>query len=65
MLTSKHRISISLADNEYTELSDSAANSRVSMTWLARLAPAEFLHRHRDNRAPTPIPVHMLQQAAR
>lgn len=65
MPTSKHRISISLADDEYAELSDVAANSRVSMAWLARQALIEFLERQRDKRPPTPIPVQTLQRAAR
>jgi hypothetical protein len=65
MPTSKRRISISLADHEYTEVSDVAANSRVSMAWLARQALIEFLERQREQRAATPIPVQSLQRAAR
>jgi predicted transcriptional regulator len=65
MPTSKHRISISLADDEYTELSDVAAGSRVSMAWLARQALIEFLKRQRENRAQTPIPVQTLERAGR
>jgi hypothetical protein len=65
MPTSKHRISISLADDEYTELSDAAATSRVSMAWLARQALIEFLERQRHKRAPAPIPVQKLRRAGR
>ena len=65
MPTSKHRISISLADDEYAELSDVAAGSRVSMAWLARQALIEFLERQRDKGAQTPIPVQTLERAAR
>jgi hypothetical protein len=65
MPTSKHRISISLADDEYAELSDTAVNSRVSMAWLARQALIEFLERQRKNRAPAPVPVQTLQRAVR
>ena len=65
MPTSKHRISISLADDEYAELADVAANSRVSMAWLAREALIEFLERQREQRALGPIPVQSLQRAAR
>lgn len=65
MPTSKHRISISLADDEYAELSDAAENSRVSMAWLARQALIEFLDRQRKKRGPAPVPMQTLQRAAR
>jgi predicted transcriptional regulator len=65
MPTSKHRISLSLADDEYTELSDVAANSRVSMAWLARQALIEFLDRHRDKRVPAYLPMRTLRRAVR
>lgn len=64
MPTVKHRISISLADHEYAELSDVASNSRVSMAWLARQALIEFLERQRVKRAPTPVPVQTLERTA-
>jgi predicted transcriptional regulator len=65
MPTSKHRISISLADDEYAELSVAAENSRVSMAWLARQALIEFLKRQRKNRTPAPVPMQTLRRAAR
>ncbi len=65
MPTSKHRISISLADDEYAELSDIATNSRISMAWLARQALIEFLERQRKRRAPAPIPVQAVQREVR
>ena len=65
MPTSKHRISISLADDEYRELSDVAANSRVSMAWLARQALIEFLERQRTKAQMGLASVQELQRAAR
>jgi hypothetical protein len=65
MPTTKHRISISLLDDEYTELSDVAQQSRVSMAWLARQALVEFLARNRDKAMLSPVTVRTLSEAAR
>ena len=65
MPTTKHRISISLPDDEYAELSHVAQHSRVSMAWLARQALIEFLARHRDKGEPSPVTVRTLNEAAR
>lgn len=65
MPTSKHRISISLADDEYSELSAVAASSRVSTAWLGRQALIEFLERQRPKAHAAAVPVQQLQRAAR
>ena len=65
MPTAKHRVSLSLPDNEYAELSTVAKQTRVSMAWLARQALIEFLDRHRGKQPPSPITVRKLQRAGR
>jgi predicted transcriptional regulator len=65
MPTSKHRISLSLDDDEYARLSSVALQSRVSMAWLARQALIEFLERQKDQRATAPVPLRVSQEAAR
>jgi hypothetical protein len=43
MPTSKHRVSINLAENEYSQLANLSRQGRVSMAWLAREALIDYL----------------------
>jgi metal-responsive CopG/Arc/MetJ family transcriptional regulator len=65
MPTAKHRVSLSLPENEYTELSAVAKQARVSMAWLARQALIEFLDRYRGKQPPSPVTVRKIQRAGR
>jgi metal-responsive CopG/Arc/MetJ family transcriptional regulator len=49
------RISVSLADDEYAEMSALSDKHDVSVSWLARQAIAEFLERHRNEPLQLPI----------
>jgi predicted transcriptional regulator len=64
MPTAKHRVSINLTEQEYTQLSDLAQQSRLSMAWLAREALIEYL-RERAGGRPSRRVVPALQEAGR
>lgn len=64
MPTTKHRVSVSLSDDEYAELSALGQRGRVSMAWLARQALIEFLARNRD-KTPSPVAAEVLTEAGR
>jgi len=49
------RISVSLPDDEYVEMSSLSDKHDVSVAWLARQAIAEFLERHRNEPLQLPI----------
>jgi hypothetical protein len=49
------RISVSLPDAEYVEISALSDKHDVSVAWLARQAIAEFLERHRNEPLQLPI----------
>jgi len=49
------RISVSLPDDEYVEMSALSDKHDVSVAWLARQAIAEFLERHRNEPLQLPI----------
>ena len=48
MPTTKQRISINLADEEYAELAALAERHNLSMAWIGHKAIAEFLEQHRE-----------------
>jgi len=51
----KPRISVSLPDHEYVEMSALSDKHDVSMAWLARQAITEFLERHRNEPLQLPL----------
>ena len=64
MPTAKHRVSINLTEQEYTQLSDLAQQSRLSMAWVAREALIEYLGQRASGRPSGPV-VTALQEAGR
>lgn len=65
MPTTKHRVSINLAADEYAHLSALSQESRVSMAWLAREALIEYLARHAENVSPSRVRIPALSEAGR
>lgn len=65
MPTTKHRVSINLAANEYAHLAALSQESRVSMAWLAREALIEYLARRPENAAPSQVRIPALSEAGR
>lgn len=51
----KPRISVSLSEQEYRELSALAEKYQISLAWLGRKAIAEFLERHQDEELQLPL----------
>ena len=51
----KHRISVSLSEEEYRQLAGMADRYRVSMAWLSRQAIMEYLERHEVEDLQLPI----------
>lgn len=54
-MATKPRITISLPEHEYRELSALAEKHRISLAWLGRQAVAEFLERHQDRQLQLPL----------
>ena len=54
-MATKQRISVSLGDKEYKELSALAGKYRISLAWIGRQAVAEFLERYRDRELQLPL----------
>lgn len=54
-MAAKRRISVSLSEQEYAELSVLAEKHRISLAWLGRQAVAEFLTRYRDRALQLPL----------
>lgn len=54
-MAAKPRISISLPEQEYRELSALAEKHRISLAWLGRQAVAEFLERYQDRELQLPL----------
>ena len=54
-MATRPRISISVSEQEYTELSALAEKHRISLAWLGRRAIAEFLERYRERSLQLPL----------
>lgn len=54
-MSSKYRISLNLAPEEYREIAALAENARVSKAWIGRQALIEFLERYRDRDLQLPL----------
>jgi len=54
-MAAKPRISISLPEQEYRELSALAEKHRISLAWLGQQAVHEFLERYRDRELQLPL----------
>jgi hypothetical protein len=65
MPTSKRRISINLAEDEYQQLSALSQSIRLSMAWLGREALIEYLGRHAEKETGDVVRVPVLAEAAR
>lgn len=55
MPTNKHRIAISLDDEEFLELDALSDRHDVSLAWIGRQAVLEFLSRYKDQQLPLPM----------
>jgi predicted transcriptional regulator len=55
MPTSRHRIAINLADEEFTELDALAKKHDVSLSWIGRKAVLEFITRYRGEQLSLPL----------
>lgn len=55
IMVAKPRISISLPEQEYRELSALAEKHRISLAWLGQQAVHEFLERHQDRELQLPL----------
>lgn len=51
----KHRLTVSITNDDYAELCASAEKSDVSLAWLARQAIADLLERHRVDELQMPL----------
>lgn len=58
-MTSKHRITVNLTDDEYDRLENLAEKSKVSKAWLGRHAISSLLDRadKNDDQMPLPLPL--------
>lgn len=54
-MAEKQRISISLPEEEYRELSALAEKHHISLAWLGRQAVAEFLERYQEHELQLPL----------
>ena len=54
-MAAKPRISISLPEQEYRELSTLAEKHHISLAWLGRQAVVEFLERYQDRELQLPL----------
>ena len=55
MPTTKRRLAVNLADEEYSNLAALAERHDVSMAWLGRQAILEFMEHHRLEQLPLPM----------
>ena len=54
-MAAKHRVTVNLTEEEYSQLSSLSEKSRVSLAWLGRQAIIEILDRHRNGKQPLPL----------
>jgi predicted transcriptional regulator len=56
-MTSKHRITVNLSDDEHAALEALAEKSRVSKAWLGRQAICTLLERAKQDETQLPLPL--------
>lgn len=56
-MTSKHRITVNLSDDEYGRLEELAEKSKVSKAWLGRHAISSLLERAQNDEQQMPLPL--------
>lgn len=56
-MTSKHRITVNLSDDEYDALELLAEKSKVSKAWLGRHAISSLLERAQNDENQMPLPL--------
>ena len=56
-MATKPRISISVSEQEYRELSALAEKHHISLAWLGRQAVTEFLERYQDRSLQLPLTI--------
>lgn len=56
-MTSKHRLTVNLSDEEADALADLAEKSKVSKAWLGRHAICSLLERAQDDDGQIPLPL--------
>ena len=61
-MPSKHRLTVNLSLEEFTELAGLSEASRLSRAWIVRQAVLEFLERHKTNGIQ--LPLGLLQQSS-
>lgn len=54
-MTSKNRVSVNLADNEYQELLAISQEHHISMAWLGRQAIVGLLEQYKQNELQLPL----------
>lgn len=54
-MAAKPRISVSLPERDYRELSALAEKHHISLAWLGRQAVLEFLERYQDRELQLPL----------
>lgn len=64
-MTSKHRITINLSDEEAGALAELAQKSKVSKAWLGRHAICSLLEQANDQQNQYPLPLKAVGQGAR
>ena len=64
-MTSKHRITINLSDEEADALAELALKSKVSKAWLGRHAICSLLERTHNEQDQFPLPLKVSGQGAR
>jgi hypothetical protein len=55
MPTTKHRITVNLSDNEYSELAALAERHNVSMAWIGQKAILGFMEQNREESLQLPL----------
>lgn len=56
-MTSKHRVTVNLSDEEADALTELAGKSKVSKAWLGRHAICALLERAQNNDGQIPLPL--------
>lgn len=56
-MTSKHRLTVNLSDEEADALAELAGKSKVSKAWLGRHAICALLERSQSNDGQIPLPL--------
>ena len=62
-MSAKPRISVSLPEQEYSELLALSEKHQISLAWLGRQAVAEFLERYRGHGLQLPLTMPPMRSA--